>query len=113
MNALALPALGLANRAIQALPASFADLALRHPPTEIVRLDLTGHTAPGKGAARYVADDLCDFSLLAAHPRFVFATANGRIFRLVPEAGSLAVEQGGAAGDGVTNDQPAIQAAID
>lgn len=113
MNVLALPALGLANRAIQALPASFADLALRHPPTEIVRLDSTGHTAPGKGAARYVADDLCDSALLAAHPRFVFATANGRIFRLMPEAGSLEVEQGGAAGDGVTNDQPAIQAAID
>lgn len=113
MSALAIPALGLANRTAQALPALFADLARRVPPPEIVQLDSTGHGEPAKGAARYISDALCTDTLLAAHPRFVFAAANGRIFRLLPERGSLAVEQGGAVGDGLANDQPAIQAAID
>ena len=113
MSALSLPALGLANRAAQALPALFADLAMRAPPADIARIDSTGHAENGKGAASYICDALCDHALLAAHPRFVFATGNGRIFRLLPDAGSLSVEQGGARGDGVTNDQPAIQATID
>ena len=33
--------------------------------------------------------------------------------RLLPEGGSISVEQGGAAGDGLVNDQPALQATID
>ncbi|MBX7539462.1 hypothetical protein [Qipengyuania sphaerica] len=113
MSALAIPALGLANRAAQALPALFADLALRSPSPDVVRLESTGHGEDGKGAATYISDARCDAGLLAAHPRFVFATANGRIFRLLPEAGSLSAEQGGAAGDGLANDQGALQAAID
>ncbi|TMM48408.1 hypothetical protein [Qipengyuania marisflavi] len=113
MSGLALPALGLAQRAVQALPALFADLSLRSPAGEIVLLESSGYAAAGKGAARYIADDLCDAALLDAHPRFVFAAANGRIFRLFPEAGSLSAEQGGALGDALSNDQPAIQAAID
>ncbi|WP_435199461.1 hypothetical protein [Qipengyuania sp. 902] len=40
-------------------------------------------------------------------------TANRRVFRLLPEAGSISVEQGGAAGDVLFNDQSAIQATID
>lgn len=113
MSALAIPALGLANRAAQALPALFADLGRRSPPADVVQLDTTGYDVPAKGAARYISDALCDAALLSAHPRFVFATANGRIFRLLPERGSLAVEQGGASGDSSVNDQPAVQAAID
>ena len=113
MSALALPALGLVNRALQASPALFADLARRSPSHDTVRLDSTGHARPGIGAASYVSDDLCNEALLAAHPRFVFRTANARIFRLLPSAGAFSVEQGGALGDGLTNDQPAIQAALD
>ncbi|MBX7458517.1 hypothetical protein K3152_09685 [Qipengyuania sp. 1NDH17] len=113
MSALAIPALGLASRAAQALPALYGDLARRSPAADVARLDSTGHDEPGKGAASYISDGLCDEPLLAAHPRFVFRTANNRIFRLMPEAGSLSVEQGGAAGDGAVNDQPALQAAID
>ncbi len=83
----------------------------------MVRLDSTGHAAEGRGPASYIADALATEALLAVHPRFVFRTANDRIFRLLPEAGSLSVEQGGAAGDGAGdgsgNDQPAIQAGID
>lgn len=113
MNALVIPALGLASRAAQALPALFADLAQRSPAADVARLDSTGYGEPGKGAASYISDELCDEGLLAEHPRFVFRTANDRIFRLMPEAGSLSVEQGGAKGDGAINDQPALQAAID
>ena len=113
MSALALPALGLASRAAQALPALFADLAQRSPPPDVHRLESTGHAEPGKGAASYISDALCDDALLLAHPRFVFRTANARIFRLLPTANSLSAEQGGASGNGLVNDQPAIQAAID
>ena len=113
MSALALPALGLARRASEALPALFTNLPHRSPAADIVQLESTGHSANGKGAARYIADALCDEVLLAAHPRFVFRCANGRIFRLLPDSGSLSVEQGGAVGDGQADDQPAIQAAID
>lgn len=113
MSAFALPALALANRAVSALPALFSDLAMRAPPGEITRLDSTGYFAEGQGAGQYITDALADDALLAAHPRFAFATANGRIFRLLPADGAIAAEQGGAAGDGSTNDQPAVQAAID
>ena len=113
MSALALPALGLASRAAQALPALFADLAQRSPPADVHRLESTGHAEPGKGAASYISDALCDDALLLAHPRFVFRTANARIFRLLPTGNSLSVEQGGASGNAFVNDQPAIQAAID
>jgi len=113
MNALTLPALALAGRIAQAEPALFAELAKRSPGPSTLRLDSTGYAASGKGGGRYVDDAVADEALVATHPRFAFRTANGRCFRLLPEAGSLAVEQGGAQGDGALNDQPAIQAAID
>ena len=113
MSALALPALGLAQRAHQLRAGLFADLASREPAADIHLLVSSGYITPGKGAAAYVSDTLCDEALLAAHPRFVFACANDRIFRLLPDGGALSAEQGGAASDGVANDQPAIQAAID
>ena len=112
MNALALPALALARRASSALPALFTDLANRTPDATLVRLDSTGHSADGIGAGHYIADALCSEALLADHPAFVFKTLNNRIFRLVPDMGRIAVEQGGAIGDGITNDQPALQATI-
>ena len=113
MSALILSALGLANRTAQTLPALFINLNRQSPADDIVTLESSGYSEPGKGAARYVSDAQCSDALLAAHPRFVFKTANNRIFRLLPEAGSMAVEQGGSASDGLLNDQPAIQAAID
>lgn len=113
MSALALQALALANRHAQGSPALFADLACRAPASETLYLESAGHSTSGVGGARYIADALCSEALLAAHPRCVVRCANGRIFRLLPEAGSLSVEQAGAEGGGVVNDQPAIQAAID
>lgn len=112
MNALAMPALGLANRSAQALPGLFAELAHRSPAVDITRIESAGHHASGAGAGTYIADALADDALASAHPRFVVRTANGRLFRLLPEAGSISVEQGGALGDGTADDQPSIQATI-
>ncbi len=118
MSALALSALGLAARAGQGEPALFADLPRRSISGELACIDSSGFAAYGLGAGRYIADGLCTADLLARHPRFVFRTANGRIFRLLAEAGAIAVEQGGARGSGTqdggtVDDRPAVQAAID
>lgn len=113
MTGLALPALGLAQQAIQAMPALFADLHGRVIPPACQRIESIGHARAGCGAASYVCDALSTPALAAEHPRFAFRDAGGRIFRLLPEGGSVAVEQGGAAGDGETDDQGAVQAAID
>ena len=111
MNAFALPALALARRSATAVPAAFADLPSRSPAPDIVRLESTEHSA-GRGAGVYIADALADEALLAEHPRFVFATRNARIFRLLPQGGTITVEQGGARGDGTSDDRDAIQATI-
>lgn len=71
-----------------------------------------GRSTKGITPADYVSDNLATASLFAQHPRFVAMTSNGRYFRALPTNGELAVELGGAIGDGVTNDQPAIQATI-
>jgi hypothetical protein len=113
VSALALPALALANRAVAALPCLFAELGDRAPPVDTALLSTAGHSAPGRGGATYVDDPLAEDTLLEAHYRFVARTANGRIFRLLPQDGVVTVEQGGAVGDGLADDRPAIQAAID
>lgn len=113
MSAFDFTARAMASRASGFAPALFVELAGRAIPRAIDRVHSSGHAAPGIGAAAYVSDTLCDEDLLAAHPACVFRTANGRIFRLAPEAGMITVEQAGAAGDGAANDQPAIQRAID
>ncbi|QPC98968.1 hypothetical protein [Qipengyuania soli] len=113
MSALGLSALGLASRTAQLQPALYAELANRSPAFDVLTLESGGYTEAGKGAARYVADALADAALVAAHPRFAFTTANSRHFRLLPDAGALSVEQGGATGGGAVDDRDAIQAAID
>ena len=112
MTQLALPALGLAQQAIQAMPALFADLHGRVIPPACQRIESIGHARAGCGAASYVCDALATSALAAEHPSFAFCDAGGRVFRLLPEGGSVAVEQGGAAGDGETDDQGAVQAAL-
>ena len=112
MSALDFGARGVAVQAIAAQPALMAECATRNIPPAVGRLHTAGRTAAGTDAGSYISDALCDAALLAAHPRFVFQTANGRIFRLMAEAGAITVEQGGAAGVAGTNDQPAIQATI-
>jgi hypothetical protein len=72
----------------------------------------SGRSTSGIGCASYVNDALATAALYAAHPRFVGQSANGRYFRALPVSGQLPVELGGAIGDGTSNDQPALQAAI-
>lgn len=72
----------------------------------------TGRNIMGVAAGTYVADSLANAALFAAHQRFVGQSSNGRYFRAMPEDNLLHVELGGAVGDGIVNDQPAIQAAV-
>lgn len=112
MSALDIAARGQAKAALSGHPARFDSFAARSVARGIDRIASSGYGATGKGAATYVSDALCTAALLAAHPRFVVRTANGRIFRLLPLGQAVSVEQGGAVGDGASNDQPAIQATI-
>lgn len=72
----------------------------------------SGRSVKGIAPASYVSDSLANAALFAAHPLFVGKSANNRYFRALPAGGELTVELGGALGDGLTNDQPAIQATI-
>ena len=113
MSAPDMIARGLAARASLLAAAPFAQLSGRAVPPGCDRIDSSAHAAGGIGAARYLHDARCTDELLADHPGCTFRAADGRVFRLMPEAGGIAVEQAGAIGDGVTDDQPAIQAALD
>lgn len=96
----------------------FADLGDRAVPGQVSRIQTSGRDAVGTGAAAYIADDLADAALLAAHPLAVAADSAGRHFRLLPDAAGLvslaAMGCGGSeTPDHSANHQPAIQAAID
>ncbi|MFM5950112.1 MAG: hypothetical protein ACKOPM_12955, partial [Novosphingobium sp.] len=90
----------------------FSEFAAQNVNANTSLILTSGRTAKGVAPGRYVADALATAALLTAHPRFVAQSANGRYFRALPDDGSIAVELGGAVGDGLINDQPAIQAAI-
>ncbi len=76
-------------------------------------IQTSGYAVSGKGAGLYVSDSLASAALALAHPRFCKRSADGRYWRLIAdEAGAIAVEQGGAMGDGATNDLPACRAAV-
>ena len=77
--------------------------------TDIVQT--SGRDAIGVAPWRYACDALATAALQAAHPRFVARSSNGRYWRALPEAGRIAVEVGGAKGDGLTDDGPTIRAA--
>ena len=70
----------------------------------------SGRDAIGTAPSRYVSDSLATAILQSAHPRFVARSSNGRYWRAVPDGGRVAVEVGGAKGDGTSDDGPAIRA---
>ncbi len=70
----------------------------------------SGRDVIGVAPCRYVSDSVATAALQAAHPRFVARSSNGRYWRALPDAGRIAVEAGGAKGDGATDDGPAIRA---
>jgi len=95
-----------------AVPAT--SLAARRIPADVELVRTSGYASTGHGGGTYVADALATAALAAAHPRFCKVDSAGRHFRLVPDPqGFISVEQGGAIGDGVANDRPAIQATVD
>lgn len=80
---------------------------------DVTRVDTIGYAAAGKGAGTYISDTLADAALKAAHPRFCFGPAlGGQYFRLIPEGEKVTFDQGGAVGDGATDDGPAAYAAV-
>ena len=87
-------------------------IGARHLAATVEAVQTSGYSAAGKGAGTYVSDALANAALAAAHPRFCKQSADGRYWRLLPEPW-IAVTQGGAAGDGTSDDFAAIQAAID
>jgi hypothetical protein len=114
MSEIDFTARAMALRALAQTPLSFAELSQAQLPTSVIRIDSYGYSVPGVGAAVYVADGLSDAALLAAHPAAVFEGAEGRLFRLVPDAdGFITPEQLGCPTYSPgTNQQPYIQAAI-
>ena len=94
-----------------------ADILFIQIPNENIRTgtDLfmtSGRDAIGIAPGRYVCDPQATASLMSAHPRYVSRSSNGRYFRALPEAGRIAVELGGAKGDAIADDGPAIRAAF-
>lgn len=70
----------------------------------------TGRDQIGTGAGTYIADNLANAALFAAHPRFVGRSSNGRYFRAMPQAGRVDIMLSGAVADGVADDSAAIRA---
>lgn len=70
----------------------------------------SGRDVIGLGMCRYISDALATLALQNAHPRFVARSSNGRYWRALPDAGRVAVEVGGAKGDGISDDGPDIRA---
>ncbi len=75
-------------------------------------IQTSGYAVSGTGAGLYVSDALATLALATVHPRFCKQSLDGRYWRLIGD--EVTAEQGGALGTaGTTNDQPAIQAALD
>jgi hypothetical protein len=114
MNALDFTARALALRAVAQTPLNFQELTQARLPASVTRIESNGFAQAGLGAGVYVADELADEALRAAHPEAVFEGGSGRFFRLAGDHhGYITPEQLGcpeyAPG---TNQQAYIQAAI-
>lgn len=88
----------------------FADIPLQNLRSGTDIIQTSGRDALGVAPWRYVSDALATAALMAAHPRFVTQSNNNRYWRALPENGRIAVEVGGARGDGIADDGPAIRA---
>lgn len=94
----------------------FDDVANVNIPESLSEFRTVGYHTQGVGAGLYRADSNL-LSIADDHPQFCAISRNGRKFMLVPEGGSISVEQAGAVGDnarnGLVNDRIPFQAAID
>ena len=98
--------------AAYAPPALFTAIGAWASPAAVASFTTSGHSTPGIGGGRYVADLLATSALASASPEFCAVDHTGRYWRLAADDARVAVSQGGALG-GWVNDQPAVQAAID
>lgn len=115
MSALDFGARALALRGAELSPRTFAKLQTVQLGSSLDRVESTGHLVEGLGAAAYVCDQTANAALLAAHPRAVFAGANGRYFRLLGTADGFVTPEmmGCPAYTAGVNQRPYIQAAVD
>lgn len=90
----------------------FTDIALQNIRSGTDIIQTSGRDTLGIAPSRYVSDSLATASLMAAHPRFVARSSNGRYWRALPEGGRIPVEVGGAKGNGMVDDGPAIRATL-
>jgi hypothetical protein len=90
----------------------FSDFANQNIRAGTDLVQTSGRDSIGLGAWRYVSDNLATAALFTAHPRLIGRSSNGRYFRAMPEDGRIAIEAGGAKGDGVTDDGPAMRATL-
>jgi hypothetical protein len=80
--------------------ALFSSIASANIDASIATIATTGHGAAGRGAALYVCDSLANAALASTYPDLCSASADGRYWRLMPQAGVIGVDQTGAvAGD--------------
>ncbi|WP_066558261.1 hypothetical protein [Croceicoccus bisphenolivorans] len=110
MSGVDILARGLAARADLGNAAPLSAMRQRALPANLGQFETSGYQAPGKGAARYVCDALCNAAMADAHPLACHVNADGRVFRLAPTNGVLEPEMFGAPGGRGANSQPAIQA---
>lgn len=96
-------------------PRTFADLAKSALHEQIDRIESSGHSDRGRGAAAYVCDSKADAALMTAHPAAVFPAAANRYFRLLGTPDGFVTPEmlGCPAYTPGVNQQPYIQAAID
>lgn len=90
----------------------FSDIANQNLRSGTDIIQTNGRDVIGQAPWRYVSDSVATAALFAAHPRFVARSSNGRYWRALPEDGRISIEAGGAKGDGVTDDGPAMRATL-
>ncbi|MDI4238199.1 hypothetical protein OZ411_35905 [Bradyrhizobium sp. Arg237L] len=90
-------------------PVPIGQLRNERIPSSVTRIECLGD-GPDPVNLIFESDASVDSTFLAEYPSAAFAASDGRNFRL--SADTVFVEAFGAIGDGLANDQPAIQQAI-
>lgn len=87
---------------------AFKDISIISVSNEVVSIETCGYIKKGIGSANYTYDPVIDEVHVKENPKTSSMTLNGRGYRLQEEF--VRIEQFGAMGDGVTNDDAAFAA---